>query len=75
MVELPQEAKHNGVRLRWWQPSHPGQSNSDWALDNVFIGGKDINPSEVKDDFNVKVREYAWIETDNGVVAEYCGSR
>ena len=74
MVELPKEAKHNGVRIRWWQPSHHGQSMSDWALDNVFIGGKEVNPNEVKDDFTERDKDSAWIETDNAVIGEYCGS-
>lgn len=75
MVELPKEAKQNGVRIQWWQPSHDGQSTSDWALDNIFIGGSDVNPNEVKDDFAPRDREYAWIETDNAVIGPYCGSR
>jgi hypothetical protein len=46
--ELPKGARRAGVRVRWWQPHHPGLGQADWALDNVFVGGKEHNPNEVR---------------------------
>uniref|UniRef100_A0A8C9VAA0 Reelin n=1 Tax=Scleropages formosus TaxID=113540 RepID=A0A8C9VAA0_SCLFO len=40
-VLLPPAARIEGVRVRWWQPQHDGADRSDWALDNVLIGGSD----------------------------------
>lgn len=57
-IGLPLSAKKNGVRLRWWQPSPPlsrggggAHARSDWAIDDIIIGGKESNPSELHDDF------------------------
>uniref|UniRef100_W5NEI9 Reelin n=1 Tax=Lepisosteus oculatus TaxID=7918 RepID=W5NEI9_LEPOC len=44
-VLLPPAARAEGVRVRWWQPQHEGAEQSDWALDNVLIGGSDPHSS------------------------------
>ena len=75
MGELPKEAKTNGVRIRWWQPHHPGLAQSDWAIDNVFVGGKDKNPNEVVEEFLDGPWMDKWIENDNNKIQEYCGRK
>ena len=73
-AELPKDAKRNGVRIRWWQPHHSGQSLGDWAIDDIVVGGNAINPSEVKDDFNAGRRESVWLQSSNSRLGDYCGS-
>ena len=72
-LELPKNAKTIGVRIRWWQPHHPGISRSDWALDNIVIGGKEINPDAIKDNFDSALRDEFWLEKDNILIGPYCG--
>ncbi|KAK8377791.1 hypothetical protein O3P69_014024 [Scylla paramamosain] len=37
-LTLPDFSKTNTTRLRWWQPSHDGSFNSQWALDQIHVG-------------------------------------
>lgn len=46
-IPLPLKAKTNTTRFRWWQL--PLAYATFWALDNVHIGGHEINPSEMAD--------------------------
>ena len=75
MLDLPEEAKKNGVRIRWWQPQHRGLNTSDWALDQVVISGRKTNPNEVKDGFSNGPKQYAWLQADNVKYGPYCGSK
>ncbi|KAG0709950.1 Reelin [Chionoecetes opilio] len=36
-LTLPDFAKTNATRLRWWQPSHDGSFSSQWALDQIHV--------------------------------------
>lgn len=49
-VLLPHAARQEGVRVRWWQPTHEGSDHSDWALDNVLIAGSDPR-AQISDTF------------------------
>lgn len=58
-ILLPEDAQTNTTRLRWWQPFTisngyvvPGPDRSQWALDNILIGGAEINPSQLVDTFD-----------------------
>ncbi|KAJ6666292.1 hypothetical protein lerEdw1_000564 [Lerista edwardsae] len=58
-VLLPEDALTNTTRLRWWQPFVinsgvvvSGSDRAQWALDNVLIGGAEINPSQLVDTFD-----------------------
>lgn len=58
-ILLPEEALTNTTRLRWWQPFVinngivvSGSDRAQWALDNVLIGGAEINPSQLVDTFD-----------------------
>ncbi len=35
---LPAIAQTPSTRIRWWQPTHSGANNDQWALDQVYIG-------------------------------------
>ncbi|XP_074645991.1 reelin-like [Tubulanus polymorphus] len=48
-INLPSVAKDYGVRLRWFS-SDP--SNMTWSIDQIYIGGSDINPSSLHDTFH-----------------------
>lgn len=64
-VDLPEGARYNGVRIRLWQPSHPGLGKADWAVDNIIIGGNLSTPDLMSDAFQVQpslVTEY--VEND-----------
>lgn len=36
-IELPQHARTNSTKLRWWQPSFNGTFLEEWALDQVKL--------------------------------------
>ncbi|KAG7169873.1 Reelin-like, partial [Homarus americanus] len=37
-LPLPDTAKSNATRLRWWQPSKDGTFTSQWAIDQIHVG-------------------------------------
>lgn len=56
---LPETALTNATRLRWWQPFsllsglvRSSAERAQWALDNILVGGSDINPSTLLDTFD-----------------------
>lgn len=58
-IVLPEGALSNTTRLRWWQPfsvssglASPGLERAQWAIDNILVGGSDINPSTLLDNFD-----------------------
>lgn len=58
-ILLPEDALTNTTRLRWWQPFVisnglvvSGVERAQWALDNILIGGAEINPSQLVDTFD-----------------------
>lgn len=58
-IVLPEGALTNATRLRWWQPftvssglATPSLERAQWALDNILVGGSDINPSTLLDTFD-----------------------
>ncbi|KAL3853203.1 hypothetical protein ACJMK2_016762, partial [Sinanodonta woodiana] len=73
-VKLPQEVKENGVRLRWWQPTHGKNQLHDWAVDNINIGGNIINPENFSSIPEPGFDPTRWYSADNLVVGEYCKS-
>ena len=77
MVELPSEAKQNGVRIRWWQPKHSGTGLSDWALENIVVGGRESNPHAMRDSFDgaTSASGFNWLQADNIDIGTYCGLR
>lgn len=58
-IVLPEGALTNATRLRWWQPftvssglATPSLERAQWAIDNILVGGSDINPSTLLDNFD-----------------------
>lgn len=58
-IVLPPASLTNATRLRWWQPftvssglASPSLERAQWAIDNILVGGSDINPSMLLDTFD-----------------------
>nr|XP_034983283.1 reelin isoform X2 [Zootoca vivipara] len=83
-ILLPEDALTNTTRLRWWQPFVinngmvvSGMDRAQWALDNVLIGGAEINPSQLVDTFDDEgiSHEENWSFYPNAVrTAGFCGN-
>ncbi|TRY95474.1 hypothetical protein DNTS_000445 [Danionella cerebrum] len=83
-IELPEQALTNSTRLRWWQPFtlnaglvRPSSERAAWALDNIMVGGSDINPSSLIDTFDDEgvSHEESWSFYPNAVrTAGFCGN-
>ncbi|KAK3548865.1 hypothetical protein QTP70_021277 [Hemibagrus guttatus] len=83
-IMLPEGALTNATRLRWWQPFKvssglvtPNPDRAQWALDNILIGGSEINPSVLLDNFDEEgiSHEESWSFYPNGVrTAGFCGN-
>ncbi|KAI4543781.1 hypothetical protein MG293_006575, partial [Ovis ammon polii] len=83
-ILLPEEALTNTTRLRWWQPFVisnglvvSGVERAQWALDNILIGGAEINPSQLVDTFDDEgtSHEENWSFYPNAVrTAGFCGN-
>lgn len=57
-ILLPEGGSYQHLRLRWWQPFVISNGlvvsewRAQWALDNILIGGAEINPSQLVDTFD-----------------------
>ena len=55
-LTLPLQARTPSTRLRWWQhhsevAAEQAEELSPWTLEDVYIGGTEINPSQLYEDF------------------------
>lgn len=64
---LPTIARTSASRIRWWQATNLGINENykesvtpAWALDNIHIGGSQINPPELYEDFQNNINEQNW---------------
>ncbi|XP_043944459.1 reelin isoform X3 [Protopterus annectens] len=83
-ILLPQRAQSNTTRLRWWQPFtvangvvKPDSDRAQWALENILIGGAEINPSQLVDTFDDEglSHDENWSFYPNAVrTAGFCGN-
>lgn len=74
-VLLPEEVRQSCVRIRWWQAQHAGRAHSDWAIDDVFIGGKYEAPAYFFDlQGGHALDETKWLTSVHVKESEYCGS-
>lgn len=66
-IPLPLHARTRNTRVRWWQLLGVEDSTPmGWTLDNVYIGGSEINPSHLYEDFEGAVDETEWEFYPNG---------
>uniref|UniRef100_H3DF31 Reelin n=1 Tax=Tetraodon nigroviridis TaxID=99883 RepID=H3DF31_TETNG len=82
-IVLPEGALTNATRLRWWQPftissglATPSLERAQWAIDNILVGGSDINPSTLLDTFDDEgvSHEESWSFYPNAVRTGFCGN-
>ncbi|XP_059179610.1 reelin-like [Physella acuta] len=73
-ISLPTAARTNNTVVRWVQAETPPMTSPrvHWAIDDVFIGGKEINPSEYSQSFEdepaVNDDPSGWEFSPNGVI-------
>jgi len=36
-IVLPEKAKTESTRIRWWQPTHSGANVDQWSVDGVVL--------------------------------------
>ncbi|VDI77295.1 reelin [Mytilus galloprovincialis] len=72
-VNLPQNARKNGVRIRWLQNESSNKQGADWLLDNVRIGGSLTNPNTLVSHFD-SINDEEWLRSDNVQSDSYCGT-
>ena len=70
---LPSAARSSSTRFGWWQPFNSGDNQDEWAIDDVFIGGEDINPTSMYETFD-PISQGSWLFYNGGIVNGYCNS-
>lgn len=77
-ILLPQGARTDSTKVRWWQPLSEGytQWGPQWEIDDIYIGGTEINPSEMQLSFDDTEAEdiqsdAPWEFTPRGVIREH----
>ena len=62
-LPLPLRARTHSTRLRWWQPPPLGSTHPhpQWAIDNVLIGGLEINPSVFQQSFDMDIPQQVMV--------------
>ncbi|GIY36220.1 reelin [Caerostris darwini] len=76
-ILIPEHARSSATRIRWWQPSGLIEEEllPALALDNIFIGGSEINAFELFEDFeDVKGTDPTnwWFGPYSKVEKSYC---
>lgn len=70
---LPSGARSSSTRFAWWQPSNSGDNQDQWAIDDVFIGGQDVNPTSFLETFD-PIQNDNWNFYSSASVVGYCNS-
>ena len=47
----------------------------DWAIDNIYIGGSEVNPESLTSDFGNDMDYENWLRDDNVKIDDYCGEQ
>ncbi|XP_070558262.1 reelin-like isoform X2 [Ptychodera flava] len=77
-IPLPVQARYRTTKIRWWQPvdMETYQYQAQWALDDIFIGGTEINPSFISDRIENDIQEANWEFYPNSRLTNgLCGSQ
>uniref|UniRef100_A0A8C4RB99 Reelin n=1 Tax=Eptatretus burgeri TaxID=7764 RepID=A0A8C4RB99_EPTBU len=87
LISLPQSACSPATRLRWWQSlgftsglATTSYKRAYWALDDVLVGGWEINPSMIQESFQhstdkVSVSDNSWTFYPHGELSRgTCGN-
>lgn len=57
----------------WWQPQNSGANQDEWAIDDVYIGGEDVNPISMYEAFD-PIDENNWVFYHGATLNGYCAS-
>ncbi|XP_078679043.1 reelin-like [Branchiostoma floridae x Branchiostoma belcheri] len=71
-INLPTAVNTNATRFRFWQPEHSGAGRDVWSLDNVFIGGNNINPTVLQETFDPQPQDDLWLFYPGGQPGSFC---
>lgn len=70
---LPNTVRARSVIFVWWQPQNSGANQDEWAIDDVYFGGEDVNPMTMSDNFD-PINENNWVFYHGATVGTYCRS-
>ncbi|KAK3851398.1 hypothetical protein Pcinc_041952 [Petrolisthes cinctipes] len=72
-VEIPNDLRCNGGRVRWWQPSGGGAgAGGDWGVDAVVVGGR-VEPTHTLTYTHThQLRPPLWLRRYNALIDQYC---
>ncbi|WAR26098.1 RELN-like protein [Mya arenaria] len=71
-IMLPDDAKRNGTAINFAQFKNSGQNEDDWLIDNLRIGGRNVNPDMMMSDFTYGIDAAEWKTFDNIKTGVYC---
>ena len=71
--ELTPQSQTSATRFRWWQPSHDGAYQDEWAITDLFIGGNLMHNS-IAENFD-PVNNSNWLFYSGADLAPYCNSQ
>ncbi|XP_045618804.2 reelin [Procambarus clarkii] len=71
-VELPQDLRCMGGRVRWWQPDGGERNRYDWAVDGVVVGGSVTPPDNLTYTHPHHLVPPLWLRRYNTRTDTYC---
>ena len=71
--ELTPQSQTSATRLRWWQPSHDGAYQDEWAITDLFIGGNFIHNS-IEENYD-PVNNNNWLFYSGAEILPHCSSQ
>ena len=73
-ILLPSSVRTPLTRFAWWQPQNSAANQDEWAIDDVYIGGDDLNPTNMFETFD-PINDNNWVFYHGAAVNSYCGSK
>ena len=71
--ELTPQSQTSATQFRWWQPSHDGAYQDEWAINDIFIGGNLIHNS-IEENFD-PVNNNNWLFYSGADILPHCSSQ
>jgi len=71
--ELTPQTLTVATRFRWWQPTHDGLNQDEWAIADVYIGGNLVH-STILEEFD-PINHNNWLFYSGASVTEHCSSQ
>ena len=70
--ELTPQSQTKVTQFRWWQPSHDGTYQDEWAISDLFVGGNLIH-NNIEESFDPVNNNY-WLFYSGADIMPHCGS-